>query len=304
MTFLEAAKLTNDEAREYMEKLRWPNGPVCPHCESSNHTRLNGSKHRPGTIQCNECREQYTVTVNTVMESSHLPLAKWVLGFHLMCSSKKGISALQLQRELGIGSYRTAWFMEHRIRWAMKVQFGQEKLKGVVEVDETYIGGKPRYKGVTKRGRGSEKKTPVVALVERDGEVRARPVESVDSKTLKAEIRKQVDPSATIMTDELSSYSGIGTEFKGGHHVVKHSEGEYVRKSKGLKVHNNTDESFFALIKRGHYGVYHQMSKRHLHRYADEFSFRWNARSVSDGERREKAIRQAGGKRLMYLTPA
>lgn len=257
MTLLEATKLTEEEAREYMETLRWPNDSVCPHCGSNNHTRLNGKSARPGTIQCNSCREQYTVTVGTVMESSHIPLAKWVMGFHLICSSKKGISAAQLQRELGLGSYRTAWFMAHRIRHAMKVEEEQrDKLKGTVEVDETYVGGKPRHKGQSKRGRGT-KKTPVVALIERDDKAHSKPLARVVGKALKEEIHNAVDKGSTIMTDENADYKGIGEGFEGGHYTVKHSAGEYMRDG----VHINTGKSYFALIKRGHYGVYHQMSR-------------------------------------------
>ena len=292
MTLSEVAKLTEDQARAYLEGLRWPDGPWCPHCGGLDHPRLKGKKHRIGAIQCNDCRQQYTVTVGSVMESSKIPLAKWVLGFHLMCSSKKGISALQLQRELGLGSYRTAWFMEHRIRHAMKVE-ETVRLKGVVEIDETYVGGKPRYKGQSKAGHGT-KKTPVFALVERDGNVKAKPVENVKAETLSREIRQNVDPEARLMTDEFKSYHKVRQEYE--HESVTHGKGEYVRGD----VHTNTIESWFALIKRGHYGVFHQMSKKHLSRYCDEFVFRWNNRKVSDAKRREQAIRQADGKRLTY----
>ena len=143
MTLIEIARMTDDDAREYLESQRWPDGPVCPHCESQECTRLNGEKHRKGCIQCNECRRQFTVTVNSVMESSKISIVNWILAVHLMCSSKKGISALQLQRELNLGSYRSAWFMCHRIRAAM-AEDTIEPLKGIVEVDETFVGGKPR----------------------------------------------------------------------------------------------------------------------------------------------------------------
>lgn len=303
MLLTEIAKMTEEKAREYLEGIRWPNGPVCPHCGSQNVTRLHGEKHRDGAIQCNECRDQFTVTVGSVMESSKVPLVKWVMAFHLLCSSKKGFSALQLQRELGLGSYRTAWFMMHRVRHAMEGKPLQELLTGTIEVDETYVGGKPRITGKSKRGRGTSKK-PVMVLVERDGDARVKPIERVDGATLKQEIRDNVGPESQIMTDDFSSYNGLASEFA-SHDTVNHSAKEYAReKSDGSVVHTNTAESFFALIKRGHYGVYHQMSKKHLLRYCTEFGFRWNHRKVSDGERTESAIKQAEGKRLTYETPA
>jgi transposase-like protein len=300
MTLTEIAKMTEDDARDYLEKLRWPNGPVCPHCESQDVTRLHGEKHRAGTIQCNGCREQFTVTVGGVMESTHVPLVKWVLAFHLLCSSKKGMSALQLQRELNLGSYRTAWFMAHRIRHAMEGQPMQEQLKGYVEADETYVGGKPRFKGQSKRGRGTTK-APVMVLVERDGNSVCKPLQRVSSKELGGEIKKAVSENAMLITDELPVYVGIGRHFEGGHEVVKHGQKQYVRKTQGgLSINTNTAESFNALIKRGHYGIYHSMSKKHLHRYCSEFSFRWNHRKTNDSVRTEAALRQAEGKRLTY----
>lgn len=303
MNILDIGRMTDGQARDYLEKIRWPEGPVCPHCGAKDCTRLEGEKHRHGCIQCNVCREQFTVTVGSVMESSHIPLVKWVMAFHLICSSKKGMSALQLQRELQLGSYRSAWFMAHRIRHAMNGEPMQAMLKGDVEVDETYVGGKPRYKGQSKRGRGTKKK-PVVALVERDGNVRVGPVENVTAETLHAEIVTQVASSATIITDQLSSYGGIGEKFQGGHETVNHSAKEYARKTDKRVVHTNTVESFFALIKRGHYGVYHSMSKKHLHRYCSEFGFRWNHRRVSDEVRTVAAIADSAGKRLLYETPS
>ena len=171
MTLLEIARMTEEQAREYLEGLRWPDGPVCPHCQSTDVTRMNGEAHRPGCIQCNnsECRQQFTVTVKSVMESSKVSLVKWVLAFHLICSSKKGFSALQLQRELGLGSYRTAWFMMHRIRHALaEGELTEPTMQGAVEADESYFGGKPRHSNKhkdapAKRGRGT-KKTPVVVF--------------------------------------------------------------------------------------------------------------------------------------------
>jgi transposase-like protein len=308
LTLNKVSALTEDEARETIERIVWPNGPVCPHCGAvENLTRLQGqggpkgTMHRPGCFQCNSCHDQFTVMVNTIFEDSHIPLRKWLMAFALLCSAKKGISALQLQRELDLGSYRTAWHLAMRIRHAMSREPLAGLLKGTVEVDETYVGGKPRPEAgapKSKRGRGT-KKTPVVALVERNGRVRARKVERVDGVTLKAAIRENVDRSSRIMTDEWAAYRGIGSEFAGGHEVVTHSAGEYARGD----ATTNTAESFFALLKRGVMGSFHSISKQHLDRYCDEFSFRWDYRRINDSDRTAIAIRQAEGKRLSYRWP-
>jgi len=302
LTLNQVSALTEDQARETIERILWPDGPVCSHCGAiENLTRLQGQAHRPGLFQCNNCHEQFTVTVGTIFEDSHIPLRKWLMAFALLCSAKKGISALQLQRELDIGSYRTAWHLAHRIRHAMSQEPLASLLKGTVEVDETYVGGKPRPKaGIPKpkRGRGTNK-TPVVALVERDGRVRARKIHRVDGTTLKAAIRENVDRSSQIMTDEWPSYRGIGAEFEGGHETVNHGAGEYARGS----AHVNTAESYFALLKRGVIGSFHHVSKEHLDRYCDEFSFRWDHRSIDDSARTEIAIRQTRDRRLSYRWP-
>ncbi len=298
MNFSTLSQLTEEQARETFERIRWPNGPVCPHCgaTSEHATKFEGKAHRVGLYKCNACAEQFTATVGTILEQSHLPIRTWLMAFSLLCSSKKGLSALQLQRQLGIGSYRSAWHMAHRIRHAMSVGPLAELLKGTVEVDETYVGGKPRKgTGKHKRGRGT-KKVPVVALVERSGRVHAHKLERVNAKNLKEAIRENVHKSASIMTDELGSYRGIGTEFEGGHHVVTHSKGEYKRGDAGT----NEVEAYFALLKRGVMGSFHHISKQHLDRYCDEFSFRWNYRKSSDSERTIEAIRCAEGKRLTY----
>jgi transposase-like protein len=303
MASIDVGRLTEEEARTILESIRWPNGPICPHCGSDNITHLKAGKARDGVIQCNACRGQFTVTVGTVMHRSHITLRQWVQAFYSMCSHKKGVSALQLQRNLGLHSYQSAWHLAHRIRLAMAEDPLASKLQGMVEVDETYVGGKPR-KGQkdelgnpvkNKRGRGT-KKTPVVALIERDGRAKTRVVENVTADTLKDAIRENVSKQSTIMTDELPAYNGIGQEFAGGHQTVNHSVREYVR---GL-FHTNTGESFFALLKRGVHGTFHHISKHHLHRYCSEFSFRWNGRKVNDGERAVLAIQGAEGKRLVY----
>lgn len=301
------AKYFSDEdaARELLESWRWPNGVACPHCGGVNAYRLvprkAGSKTRKGLWKCSQCRKQFTVTVGTVFEDSRIPLSKWLLGIHLMASSKKGISAHQLHRNLGI-SYKAAWFMAHRLRYAMTDGPLAELLNGIVEADETYIGAK--NKRGTKRGRpGPEShKTPVIALVQRGGKIRAFPVERVTSETLRKVLRKNVSPSATLMTDEFPIYEKLGKEFA-DHQTVFHGADEYVRGS----AHVNTAEGFFSLLKRGINGTFHHVSKGHLHRYCDEFEFRYNNRvalGVNDGERAAKIVMGAEGKRLTYKQPA
>lgn len=290
------SKLTEETARQYLESLLWPDGAVCPHCKGKNATRIQGESARPGLLMCNGCRRQFTVTVGTIFEDSHIPLRSWVMAFQMMCASKKGVSAKQLQRQLGLGSYKSAWFMCHRIRYAIKRGPLADLLKGRVEVDETYVGGKPRPgTGKHKRGRGREK-APVLALVERKGNVRTRVVADVTAKTLKDAIRESVDKQAAIITDEWGAYRGIGDEFEGGHAVINHGMGEYSRGG----INTNTAESLFALLKRGVYGTFHHVSKTHLPRYCDEFEFRWNGRDMMDGERMESALKSAAGKRLRY----
>jgi transposase-like protein len=299
LTLNDVSKLTEDEARDAFERIRWPNGPVCPHCGSAIATKLQGTAHRAGLYKCNGCEGQYTATINTIMEDSHLSIRTWLMAFAILCSAKKGVSALQLQRQLGLGSYRTAWHMCHRIRHAMSQEPLAGLLKGTVEVDETYVGGKPhKGTGKHKRGRGTDK-TPVIALVERGGRVRARPVKRIDGATLKDAIRQNVHRSARIMTDELSSYTGIGAEFYGGHETVNHSKGEYARGD----ASTNEAEAYFSLLKRGIMGSFHHVSDQHLHRYYDEFSFRWDHRYVTDSERTAEAIKGGEGKRLMYRDP-
>jgi transposase-like protein len=300
MNLSDVSKLTEEQARETLERIRWPNGPVCAYCGAmDNITKFRGKAHRPGVYKCNDCGDQFTVTVNSVMEASHLPIRIWLMAFSIMCSSKKGVSALQLQRQLGLGSYRSAWHLAHRIRHAMQQEPLAGLLAGTVEVDECYVGGRPkRGQGRKHTGRGTLK-TPIVALVERGGRVRARPLTKVNSKTLKGAIREHVDPKATIYTDQLGAYKGIGPEFAGGHHVVRHTAKEYVRGD----VHTNTVEAFFGLLKRSVYGSWHHVSKRHLAKYVDEVSFRWDYRKASDGDRTMAAIQRAEGKRLTYREP-
>jgi len=306
MNLIEIAQLTENQAREYLESIRWDDGAICPHCDSKEVTKLCGKSTRLGVHKCKnkDCRKQFTVTVGTIFEGSHIPLKKWLLAYHLMCSSKKGISALQLQRNLELGSYQTAWHMAHRIRFAMGKEPLKSKLKGVVEVDETYIGGKRKNKHKNKQiegdqGRSTKSKTPVIALVERNGNVIAKPLKRVGANELKGAIREIVTKESTIMTDEWSSYKGIGKEFDGGHQIVEHGAGEYVKGN----ASTNTVESYFSLLKRGVMGTFYHVSKKHLPRYCDEFSFRWNNRKYDDEQRTTEALKGMVGKRLMYKQP-
>jgi transposase-like protein len=288
---------TDDKARAYLESIRWPLGVVCPHCQNRNEAPIwkleeNAKrKVRPGLYSCGKCGKQFTVTVGTIFEDTHIPLRKWLIGWYLLCSSKKGISSLQIKRALGLGSYRTALFMTHRMRHALKDPIFSDKLSGTVEIDETYVGGKLRGVGSGFKGN----KTPVVSLVERKGRVRSVVMEQVTSKNLKETIAEHVQKSSTIYTDERSCYPSATREFA-AHERVNHAQGEWKRGD----VHTNSVESFFALLKRGIIGTFHQVSKQHLPLYLAEFDHRYNHRKVSDGERTMAGIAKCEGKRLTY----
>lgn len=300
MKFTEIARMTDAEARAFFEGVRWKDGVKCVHCGDSDCYKLGGASAAKGLFKCRGCRGQFSVRNGTIFHRSHFSLRQWLMGFHLMASSKKGVSSLQLMRMLDIGSYKCAWHLTHRIRHVMAKGDLASLLNGTVEVDECYIGGNPRPGDgkVHKRGRGT-RKTPVVVLVERSGHARTKVIKRLTGKNLKQEIRDNVHADSTIMTDEFSSYAGIGKDFKGGHHTVNHSAGEYARGN----VHSNTAESYFALLKRGIVGSFHHVSEKHLHRYCSEFDFRWNHREVDDAERFVSALDRADGKRLMYKEP-
>ncbi len=285
------------KAREHLEGLRWADGRFCPHCgEAEKTSPVTGKSHRPGLYYCLSCKKTFTVTVGTLFERSKVPLTKWVLAFHLMSASKKGMSAHQLHRMLGV-TYKTAWFMAHRIREAMRPADGSEGPLGgqnkVVEVDETYIGGKAKNRAY----KAPPKKEAVVSLLERDGNVRSFHVANVTAKTLRPILVKQISRKSYLMTDESVVYPKVGEEFA-GHGTVNHSADEYVRH--GGFMHTNTIEGYFSIMKRGINGVYQHVSEQHLKRYLGEFDFRYNERKISDGERTDKALKGIEGKRLTY----
>lgn len=290
------------KALAYFEALTWPNGPVCPHCQETKRVyRLEGKSHRPGLIHCNACDGSFTVRTGGVMESSHLPLTKWALAFYLFASSKKGISAHQLMRTLGLGSYRTAWFMAHRIREAMGPAKDAGPVGGsgkIVEVDETEIAPSRKTKGA--KGRGRSKNKTFVALVERDGKVRSAVIDGRDMRDVRSAVRENLHPDSILHTDGAQFYKGMMP--LGQHESVDHNK-MYARDSNAGRVHCNTAEGYFSLFKRGLVGTYQHISPAHLPRYLNEFDFRMSNRvklGVDDTMRTERAIKGAPGKRLTY----
>ena len=311
---LNAPRFTDETAaREWLEAQRWPDGRVCPHCGNADQAKIKalaGKAHRPGVYQCNECREQFTVTVGSVMERSKLPLTKWVMALHLMAASKKGVSAHQLHRMLGI-TYKSAWFMAHRLREAMRpLPNSQEPMGGegkIVEADETYFGKteearpSPKRKGLpyTKGGRsGPSNKLAIVSLVERGGTVRSFHPAVATKEAVVGIVKDNIAKESRFMTDESRLYTGLSAHFA-QHQTVKHSVGEYVRED----VHSNTVENYFSVFKRGMKGIYQHCAEKHLHRYLAEFDFRYNTRTglgVTDYERSCQLAAGISGKRLTY----
>jgi transposase-like protein len=292
-----------EAARAYIEEILWPNGPFCPFCGSTEVRPVGGPSMKPGWYYCSACNDKFTVRVRTIFERSHIPLHKWLMAFRLMSSSKKGCSAHQLHRSLGI-TYKSAWFLAHRIREAMRDEMGPisgSQLGGankVVEADETYVGGKAKN-----RKNHVPPKEIVLSLVERGGTVRSCHVADVSGDTLGETITKEIDRASYLMTDDAPTYPKIGARFS-GHGTVNHSAEEYVR---AYFWHTNTVEGYFSILKRGIIGTYHHVSAEHLHRYLSEFDFRYNARAalgVDDMQRTQRAIKGAEGKRLTYRRTA
>lgn len=313
-----------DKAREYLEAMRWPDGAVCPHCgligeackitpkpktfEEIKLTKKRIRKPRKGLWMCSGCRKQFSVTVKTIFEDSHIPLHKWLLAIHLLCASKKGMSAHQLMRMLDIKQYKSAWFMAHRIRYAMTGEL-PEKMNGVIEADETYVGGKPRahISQAVKPGVRQpdhylrSRKAAVFSVVQRGGKVYSRHLERVTSENLQDVLDSVCERDAHLMTDSATALIKAGKDRK--HSLVNHSADEYVRYDEGVCVTTNTVEGYFATLKRGINGVYHHVGRKHLHRYLSEFDFRYNAREITDGERALEALKGFEGKRLTYKGP-
>jgi transposase-like protein len=295
---------TDEAAREHLEGIRWAHGIVCPHCGCKDQSKFSPiaanpeKKVRAGLRWCASCEKQFTVTIGTIFEDSHIPLRKWLIAWYLICSSKKGISSLQLQRLLELGSYRSALFMAHRIRFALKDPVFDTKLSGTVEVDETYVGGKQQ--GV---GRGSKKgKVPVVSLLERGGRVRSQVMVRLSGKNLKQAIKDNVAVNSEVHTDENCKYRGLDPE-KYSHHTVMHYIKEYTRREPTRIVTTNGVEGFFSLLKRGVVGTFHHVSEQHLPLYLAEFDHRHNCRKMTDGERTINGLQKVEGKRLMLYAP-
>lgn len=305
----------HDEAVAFahVEALLWANGRVCPHCGTVDNSyplknqRSKPSKKNPegterhGLYKCGDCRQQFTVRIGTIFEESHLPFHKWLQAIHLVCSSKKGISAHQLHRTLEV-QYKTAWFLAHRIREAMRVgdlpPMGGEG--ATLEADTTYIGGKEKNKHASKRHSigGGYGKLIVHTLVERGGEARSHHVPSVNGKTLRPILDKHANRASDFMTDTAGGYYHVGKEFA-SHGMVDHGKDEYVRG----KVHSNTVEGYFSILKRGIVSTFHHVSEQHLHRYLAEFDFRYSNRialGIDDEARATHALRGIVGKRLTY----
>lgn len=294
------APLLTDElkAGDLIRDLRWPNGVRCAHCDHAEVYELTAPNPKRRQWKCKKCRRKFSVSTNSIFEGSHISLGKWIYAIFLMCSSKKGVSANQLKRELNI-HYRSAWFLCHRVREAMTQEPLTSMLGGggaIVELDETFLGGR-RSKNRHRRKPGSTatKKTPVMTLIKREGDVRSVMVPNVRKHTLQNIAKPIVDRSANIITDAHLSYTGLDQHFH-SHHTVDHSE-TYVR---GVIFHTNFAESYHSLLKRGIIGTFHHVSDKHLPRYLSEFDWKWNTRKLADGARAIETIKGMPGKRLVY----
>lgn len=300
------AKHFSDEAAAWqlLERLRWPDGPVCPHCGvvgtayylaplSGERKTSTGKTSYRRVWKCADCRKQFSVLVSTIFEDTKIPLSKWLMAIHLMCAGKNGVAAFELHRQLGITA-KSAWHMGHRIRMAMARPPLVDKLAGVVEMDETYIGGSAKFA----HGNRIPKKVAVVTLVERNGEARSQVMHTVNRENIKQVLTDHVERDAVLNTDGFPAYREPGQDFA-RHDVVNHADGEYVRG----EAFTNSVEGYFSQLKRSVDGTHHHVSERHLDKYLAEFDMRYSTRKLKDGERTERAIRQTVGKRLRYQEP-
>ena len=291
---------TEETAIALLESILWPNGPECPHCENKDAAKfwkVTASKTtgvRAGLRQCAVCKAKTRVTVGTIFEDSHIPLNKWLIAWYLLCGAKKSMSALQLQGAIGLGSYKSAWFMAHRIRHAMADPVLVRKLSGIVEADESWIGGKNTGKG---SAGAKMNKTPVVAIVERGGRIRSIALDRITGNNLRKAIRENVEICSHLHTDHNPIYVGMQPKYDLS--SVKHCAKEYSRGN----VHVNTAECSFSLLKRAVVGSFHHIGKTHLPLYLSEADFKFNHRRDTDSERTIAGLRKVAGKRMLYKTP-
>lgn len=296
-------RFANDDiARQHLESIRWEKGIVCPHCGCKEQRKFStiaanpAKKVRAGLRWCADCKKQFTVTVGTIFEDSHIPLRKWLIAWYLICSSKKGVSSLYLQRALELGSYRSALFMAHRIRYALRDSIFTTKLSGVVETDECFIST-----GTKSAHTGKRKLMPVVAMIERGGAVRSTTMKTISGTNLKQVIRENVQSGSEIHTDGHKRMDGLKNDFI--HKSVKHCWGEFSRRDGETLVTTANVESYFSLLKRGVIGTFHHISEKYLPLYLAEFDHRHSFRKETDGTRTDLGLRKVEGKRLMYRTP-
>lgn len=299
-SFAQMLEVINSDyaCRMFLENVRWGKEPICPHCgvQNKEHYKLKSKGEFKGQYKCKDCRERFTVTVGTMFEGSHISLRKWFIAIYIFSSHKKGISSHQLSRDLGI-TQKSAWFMLGRLRHSFQTKT-KVIFSGTVSADETYIGGKTRNKHINKRaegttGRSLKDKTPVFGLMN-NNIVKTIVVPDTKAKTLKPIIAEIVETGATLVTDEYVAYCGLEDKYK--REVVHHNAGNYLTENGN---HTNSLEGFWALLKRGIYGIYHQVSAKHLNQYLDEFTYRYNTRESKDSDRFNSALLNAD-ERLSY----